>query len=597
MRVLIIILILLTFFSFSRAQNVHTLTLHPGPEAGKDTYMNSAAYYTNYPHGTCRSFLATAYTYGGDYGVGRSLINFDFSSIPPNATIISAKLSLYYDPENDHGTQMDDNACFLKRIISPWDENLATWMNQPQYTDMNEVYLASSTSPYQDYPDIDVQALVEDMLAFPSESFGFSLHMIDESPYRSMIFASSDNPDSTLWPKLEIEYSACDLIDPNFYYARNDSTVYFYNNSVNSSTWNWDFGDGNYSTLQNPVHTFSGNGDYYVCLTVNNSCSDSSFCDTIKPCSAVTPLFSHNILNDTVVSFTDASSNATTWHWNFGDGNISVLQNPSHVYTEIGNFDVCLFVSNSCDSALYCEIIEICHPVVSDFKHTSLNDTLVSFTDYSVYATSWLWNFGDGSESTEQNPIHLYSENGIYVICLTASNSCGISASCDTIEICYPVQADFTYIILNDSTISFTDASTHISDWQWDFGDERFSSLQNPVHTYAASGIYTVCLTGINPCSSDMKCHQVELIPVLEPGNAGPVLVYPNPSHIGFEIKFPESLMANGLVIHDLKGHKVFERTMEPNKLEVHVPPLDEGIYLLTVKTNTQSRVYKIYAQ
>jgi hypothetical protein len=55
--------------------------------------------------------------------------------------------------------------------------------------------------------------------------------------------------------------------------------------------------------------------------------------------------------------------------------------------------------------------------------------------------------------------------------------------------------------------------------------------------------------------------------------------------------------MANGLVINDLKGHKVFERTMDPKTLEVHVPPLDEGIYLLTVKTNTQSHVYKIYAQ
>jgi PKD repeat protein len=133
-------------------------------------------------------------------------------------------------------------------------------------------------------------------------------------------------------------------------------TVQFNDQSTcNPTSWNWNFGDGGTSNQQNPSHTFSNAGSYTVTLTVSNQCGSDSeikinyitvlcvpIADFDCPPGGTYPL---------AVDFLDLSTgNPTSWNWDFGDGESSSQQNPSHTYSIPGSFTVTLTVSNACGS-------------------------------------------------------------------------------------------------------------------------------------------------------------------------------------------------------------------------------------------------------
>lgn len=184
------------------------LTMQPDNIRGRDAYIDSRLYDNNY--GSHIDFPAMAWTNGGTPTDVRGLIDFPFSDIPDGATILSASLSLYSynSPANGaHSKLSGSNESVLSRITSPWSEETVTWENQPTITTQNQVFLPESTSAIQDYLNIDVTNMVQDMMANPTGSYGFLLKLVTEEFYRSMIFASSDNPNPNLHPKLEVCYS------------------------------------------------------------------------------------------------------------------------------------------------------------------------------------------------------------------------------------------------------------------------------------------------------------------------------------------------------------------------------------------------------
>ncbi|MCB9504478.1 MAG: PKD domain-containing protein, partial [Deferribacteres bacterium] len=136
----------------------------------------------------------------------------------------------------------------------------------------------------------------------------------------------------------------------------------------------------------------------------------------------------------------------------------------------------------------------------------------VNFTDQSAGAvTSWSWDFGDGSSSTMQNPSHTYSADGTYTVALTST-----SASCSdsetktgyiTVSTPCDITADFTANVTSGAAplaVNFTDQSTgSVTSWNWSFGDGSTSTAQNPTHTYAADGNYTVSLISTSATCSD----------------------------------------------------------------------------------------------
>jgi len=189
----------------------HSVIFQPNGQTGVDAMIGNCVEcnYINSNYGTHPDFLAAAATNKGNISYGRSLIYFDLSSIPANAEILEARLSLYSinSPGNgSHRTLDGSNESVIQKVTSPWDEMTVTWNNQPTSTDENQVFVPASTAGIQDYPNIDVSNLIRDLHANPAINYGLKFSLVTEQHYRQLVFASSDYSDSTKRPKLEVIY-------------------------------------------------------------------------------------------------------------------------------------------------------------------------------------------------------------------------------------------------------------------------------------------------------------------------------------------------------------------------------------------------------
>lgn len=290
--------------------------------------------------------------------------------------------------------------------------------------------------------------------------------------------------------------------------------------SINYS-YSWDFGDSTYSANQNPSHTYIKPGVFNVCLTIIDSvnfCSDT-YCKSIEipyllpDCQA--DFFPLPQVNPLEVLFVDNSTGEfSNWHWDFGDGTISELQNPVHVFPQEGNYLVCLNIFDSITGCFDMTCLEIqvtggnsCEASFI-FRTDSNNIKKIYFLDMSTgNISNWLWDFGDGNFSEEQNPVHIYSDTGIYNVCLNISNPdslnpcndfyCTDIVIKDTLVNCY---ADFTYNPDSTSSVPYlvyfnNNSSYNTDQYFWDFGDGTTSTEENPVHIFPSNGEYNVCLT------------------------------------------------------------------------------------------------------
>jgi PKD repeat protein len=286
------------------------------------------------------------------------------------------------------------------------------------------------------------------------------------------------------------------------------------NNQINA--WYWDFGDGSSSTQQSPTHSYNVAGSYSVKHQVT-SASGSSWVNYTHYISVQTPpiaqfygtpLSGNAPLN---VGFYDMSQNgATSWYWTFGDGGTSNVQNPNHIYTSSGAYNVNLTATNAFGSSTVSKLnyVAVQTPPVANFSAspTGGNSPLaVSFVDTSFGGpTSWSWTFGDGNTSTSKYPTHTYYGTGSYNVGLTATNAYGSNTLTKNsfIQVNVPPTASFTGNPLSGNyplIVSFTDTSFGgPTSWLWNFGDSSSSTLQNPVHTYSTAGTYTVTLQVTN---------------------------------------------------------------------------------------------------
>lgn len=312
-----------------------------------------------------------------------------------------------------------------------------------------------------------------------------------------------------------VEIVAGNLPEANFTYS-GDPTVTFTDLTLyDPISWYWTFGDGFTSTEQNPVHTYATNSTYNVCLTATSLLGSDIYCTSVPVTSYVLPVAEFSYSGDPTVTFTDLSINEpTAWNWNFGDGFTSTEQDPVHTYAADGVYNVCLTASNVIGSNIYCEFINITgNPEVPVADFTYSGDPTFDFIDASLNEpTSWHWDFGDGFTADVQNTSHTYAINGTYTVCLTAGNLAGANEYCENIVVSgYPAPvADFSFT--GDPTVDFTDLSLNDpTSWFWDFADGGFSADQNPTHTFAANGIYNVCLTVNAAGGLNTDCQDVTI--------------------------------------------------------------------------------------
>jgi PKD repeat protein len=425
----------------------------------------------------------------------------------------------------------------------------------------------------------------------------------------NVILAASNASGTTTFEQTSL-INVLGLPSPSYTYdLTNSPTLNFANNSLNGFSYYWDFGDGNNSQLQNPIHTYSTGGAFTVTLTAANGCGSASFSQIINiDASNLPPTagFTSDNINGCLpmeINFMDNSVGAESWNWTFSGGTpaTSTDQNPSVIYDVVGTYDVILEVSNTNGTDLtsttsYITILDI---PVSSYTFTTL-DSLATFTNFSsTNSFNYTWNFGDGTFSMEQNPTHTYGASGVYEVILTATNGCGshsttffvdittnsgnapaasftsnINAGCGPLEVqftdlsagsatgwnwsfpgampssstdqnptvTYPNQGTYTVTLeasnsfgndiatqvsyinvggvptsgfsstLNALTANFSNTSTSATSYAWNFGDGNTSTAANPVHTYAIGGGYAVTLIATNDCGSTTFIDNISFV-------------------------------------------------------------------------------------
>jgi|GEM_PF-6963268 len=419
-------------------------------------------------------------------------------------------------------------------------------------------------------------------------------------------------------------------------------------------SWLWSFGDGHFSTSQNPVHTYTTPGIYTVCLWVwgfdgKDYCYDY-VCkqvaireDCKKEDCKVAACFKYKV-DGCMVTFLDCSksygnTDLYAYHWVFDDGTTSDDQNPVHTYLLPGVYKVCLTVygTNGTESCTdeYCVEIRV-DPC--DYKDCNVDAGLnylfdgctwhffnQSTTTGNSQIISTFWSFGDGATSTDNNPIHTYYINGNMHVCLIVEATNGrdtcsdttcvdIRVECEHKDTCI-VEANFSYT-KNKCKVTFTDlsigvGSTVITSWYWDFGDGTSSTVQNPTHTFPGPGPWHVCLyvDGLNgdiPCKdyycvniSLPNCPNSRLAGSISKGDQNNFKVQPNPSPGKFRLIMnvveagPYSIM-----IIDSYGRLINKKEAKmpegQTEIEYDLSTAPKGIYHIKIQNQSMQKVLKV---
>ncbi|MDP5172833.1 MAG: PKD domain-containing protein, partial [Bacteroidia bacterium] len=282
--------------------------------------------------------------------------------------------------------------------------------------------------------------------------------------------------------------------------------------------WFWNFGDGNFSNLRNPTHTYTVPGQYTVSLTVTtgDGCQDTQLFQFIEV--GAKPSVDFDAVPRIAcvgedVNFTDLTTGTgTAWYWNFGDGTGANQPNPIHQYQDTGTFDVTLIVEyyGCFDTLIRPDFIRINGPIADFIAQPAQGcnpPVPISFFDNSINATSWSWNFGDGGTSTLQNPVHTYNAAGNFTVSLVIGDS--VSGCTDDFQMVIPItnpQAAFTANVTYGCapmTVNFANSSLNSAAYVWDFGDGTLSTATNPSHQYTTPGTYTVRLVATDGVCAD----------------------------------------------------------------------------------------------
>jgi gliding motility-associated-like protein len=312
----------------------------------------------------------------------------------------------------------------------------------------------------------------------------------------------------------------------------NDPMFFYDISSVNGGTivaWQWDFGDGNVSQQQNPVHVYANPGTYNVTFTVT---SDFGCVSSITKSFNVFPLptanfnFNNNCVGNTI-NFTNASvtsvGNIISWNWNFGDGTTSALQNPSHQFAASGTYPVTLLVTTGggCSDSIVKQVTVFPLPNAGFTSTTACLHNQTVFTNSSTVTGGvmggWLWNFGDATTSTDQNPVHTYLNAGTYNVSMivTSTNGCSDTiAQQVTVNPLPVVNAGADQAICTGS--SATLVATGGLSYLWNPGGATTSSI---IVDPSINTSYGVQVTDINGCSaSDTVNVIIKSLPVASAG-------------------------------------------------------------------------------
>ena len=293
-----------------------------------------------------------------------------------------------------------------------------------------------------------------------------------------------------------------------------------------TNTYYYDFGDGTLLTKTDKAdveHTYITNvvRDYVVKMVAQNECgsAESSYTLRVSP-NTVLPELVVNANEKQgcapfTVNFYNNTRGANTFKFDFGDGSTLITntapQVVPHTYTTAGTYTITLTASNGCSDTTTTESITVLAQPLASFSADNVlgcPGLAVQFKNTTTDGVSYLWDFGDGTTSTEFEPRHIFNaDKEYYTITLTATNILGCTFTATMpqyIHIVAPPIASFnvapsTVISIPNYTFRFEDESTNSPTvWLWDFGDGTTSMQRNPSHTYLDTGSYVVTLRVTN---------------------------------------------------------------------------------------------------
>jgi len=215
-----------------------------------------------------------------------------------------------------------------------------------------------------------------------------------------------------------------------------------------------------------------------------------------------------------VMVFTNTTTGTLpiAYTWDFGDGGSSNLEHPTHTYSAAGTFGVSLEACNSVGCDTYGEPVQVLPQPTAGFTYAE-DGLTITFSNTSSDATTYLWAFGDGATSTEENPVHTYAGGGDFVVALTATNNCGEDLFTDTIHLCDPVEILSVTTAISGCVVDFganLDGEPPFT-YAWDFGPYGSSASPTTTVDFLGNGTYDYALTVMNcgDAYSDTAAGQV----------------------------------------------------------------------------------------
>jgi PKD repeat protein len=310
-----------------------------------------------------------------------------------------------------------------------------------------------------------------------------------------------------------------------------------HNQLGNINYWHWNFGDpgsggNNESFLKDPVHSFATAGNYLVTLAVASEagCKDTIIKTVIIRQSADVDFAFTDECDKDAVYFTDLTqtqpfNNVLEWHWDFGDGYTSNIQNPSHLYEDAGEYEVVLSVKtlNGCTVSISKAVVVNATPQ-PDFVLTDICAAVpYQFIDNSYvlngYINEWEWQIINLDTQYVKNPVFTFPAPGSYTVKLITTTQAGCKDSISrTVTVYKSPTADFSFspkFGVAPLTITFTNKSEGGISYHWNFGDGTGTSLlKNPSYTFTENGIYNISLLTYNENDCyDSMVKQLKIIP------------------------------------------------------------------------------------
>lgn len=337
----------------------------------------------------------------------------------------------------------------------------------------------------------------------------------------------------------------------------------------------------------------------YANAQFKNSCGVTAGFNTAPVCIDVCEVFSNT------------STGAAKFSWNFGDSITSTAPSPQHCYKYPGTFKVTLVADNGTCSDTAWQYVQI-YPVPAPFFTASgsgCSSLCVNFIDMSTVSTggtivAWDWNFGDGTPASNiPDPYHCYANKGTYAVTLTVTSNGGCDSSITLPVVVLPNPAPAIvvtpYPVQVGVPTTFADTAKGDVNCVWNFGDGTTGNGDTIVHTYSIAGTYKVFVT----VTSDSGCMFTDSLLITVPSGVQninnpneTISIYPNPGSGKFELKTANySPGIKTVEVYDVLGERVFQSQCPSLNSQYHIDISSQpsGLYFVKMISGQSSKVVK----